>query len=107
KGDVEARGDVDLEVLERYVNAFETANLDALVALFHQDMRTAMPPSPTWVLGRDANDRFYRRMFGNIVPGQFRHLRIGANGQPSLAYYRPHEPGGPHLLSALSARNRL
>jgi RNA polymerase sigma-70 factor (ECF subfamily) len=96
-----SHADVDPEVLERYVSAFETANLDALVALFHQDMRTTMPPAPTWVSGRDANIRFYRNMFGTIVPGQFRHLRIGANGQPALAYYRPHTAGGRHLLSAI------
>jgi RNA polymerase sigma-70 factor (ECF subfamily) len=40
-------------------------------------------------------------MFGSIVPGQFRHLRIGANGQPALAFYRPAAPGAPHTLSAI------
>jgi len=83
------------------VRAFEEANLDALVALFHEDMRTTMPPAPTWVAGRAANERFYRLMFGSIVPGQFRHLRIGANGQPALAFYRPASPGAPHTLAAI------
>ncbi|WP_437954001.1 nuclear transport factor 2 family protein [Sorangium sp. So ce296] len=50
----------------QYVRAFEEANLDALVALFHEDMRTTMPPAPTWVSGRAANERFYRLMFGSI-----------------------------------------
>jgi RNA polymerase sigma-70 factor (ECF subfamily) len=96
-----AHAEVDENVLERYVRAFEDADLDALVALFHQDMRTTMPPAPTWVAGRAANERFYRSMFGRILPGEFQHVRVGANGQPALAFYRPASPGAPHQLSAI------
>ena len=99
--DVAAHAEVDRDLLEQYVRAFEEANLDALVALFHEDMRTTMPPAPAWVAGRAANERFYRVMFGSLVPGQFRHLRIGANGQPALAFYRPASPGAPHTLAAI------
>jgi RNA polymerase sigma-70 factor, ECF subfamily len=99
--DVAAHAEVDEAVLEQYVRAFEDANLDALVALFHADMRTTMPPAPTWVAGRAANARFYRTMFGSLVPGQFRHLRIAANGQPALAFYRPASQGAPHTLAAI------
>lgn len=99
--DVAAENEVDMRVLEQYVGAFEAANLDALIALFHQDMRTTMPPAPTWVSGRDANERFYRRMFGAIQPGQFRHRPIGINGRPGLAFYRPATPGGPKELAAI------
>jgi RNA polymerase sigma-70 factor (ECF subfamily) len=98
---IAAHAEVDEKLLEQYVRAFEEANLDALVALFHEDMRTTMPPVPAWVAGRAANERFYRLMFGSIVPGQFRHLRIGANGQPALAFYRPASPGAPHTLAAI------
>jgi RNA polymerase sigma-70 factor (ECF subfamily) len=99
--DIAAQAEVDQELLARYVRAFEEANLDALVALFHQDMRTTMPPAPTWVAGRAANERFYRLMFGNLTPGRFRHLHIGANGQPALAFYRPEPTGGPRRLHAI------
>lgn len=92
--------EVDEKLLEQYVRAFEDANLDALIALFHEDMRTTMPPASTWVAGRAANERFYRMMFGTIVPGQFRHLHIGANGQRALAFYRQ-APTGPHVLAAI------
>ena len=98
---IAAHTKVDSALLEQYVRAFEEANLDALVALFHVDMRTTMPPAPTWVSGRAANEAFYRLMFGNLVPGQFRHLRIGANGQPALAFYRPASAGAPHALAAI------
>lgn len=99
--DIAAHAEVDRALLEEYVRAFEAANLDAIVALFHDDMRTTMPPAPTWVAGRTANERFYRVMFGSMIPGEFRHLRIGANGQPALAFYRPASPGAPHRLSAI------
>lgn len=98
---VARHAEVDEAVLVEYVHAFEDANLDAIVALFHDEVRTTMPPVPLWVAGRAANDRFYRRMFGKLVPGQFRHLRIGANGAPALAFYRPLAPGAPHTLMAL------
>ena len=92
---------VDQQLIDRYMRAFEEANLDALVALFHADMRTTMPPSPTWIFGRAQNERFYRSMFGKLVPGWFRHLPIAANGQPALAFYRPESPGSIHTLHAI------
>lgn len=99
---IAAHATVDEQVLERYIRAFEDANLDALVELFHEEMRTTMPPVPVWIAGRAANTRFYQRLFGSIVPGQFRHIRIAANGQPALAFYRPEPPGtSPHVLAAI------
>jgi RNA polymerase sigma-70 factor (TIGR02960 family) len=98
---IAAHAHVDEELLERYVRAFEEANLDAIVALFHDDMRTTMPPAPIWIAGRVENERFYRRLFGSLVPGHFRHLRTRANGQSALAFYRPDAPGAPHTLHAI------
>jgi len=98
---VARHAEVDEALLGQYVRAFEEANLDAVLALFHNEMRTTMPPVPLWVAGREANDRFYRRMFGSLRPQQFRHLRIGANGVPALAFYQPVSPGAPHTLSAI------
>jgi RNA polymerase sigma-70 factor (ECF subfamily) len=100
-GAIRARPEVDEAIVARYVRAFEEANLDALIALLHDEVRTTMPPVPLWVAGRAANERFYRRMFGNLQPGHFRHLRIGANGLPALAFYRPGSPGAPHTLAAI------
>lgn len=99
--DIAATSRVDPHLLEQYVRAFEEANLDALVALFHENIRTTMPPAPTWVAGRATNERFYRQMFGKIVPRQFLHLPIFANGQPALAFYRPRAAGAPHELAAI------
>jgi RNA polymerase sigma-70 factor (ECF subfamily) len=98
---VARHAEVDEAVLAQYVHAFEEANLDAIVALFHDELRTTMPPVPLWIAGRAANDRFYRRLFVNLLAGQYRHLRVNANGAPALAFYRPASPGAPHTLSAI------
>jgi RNA polymerase sigma-70 factor (ECF subfamily) len=98
---IAAHAEVDEQVLHQYVRAFEDADLDAIVALFHAEIRTTMPPAPTWIAGHTANERFYRAMFGRITPGEFRHLHIAANGRPALAFYRPQSPGAPHTLSAI------
>jgi RNA polymerase sigma-70 factor (ECF subfamily) len=92
---------IDEALLARYVAAFEEANMDSLVALLHEDVKTTMPPSPTWIAGRAANEAFYRHMFGATKPGTLRHLRISANGQPAFAFYRPSTPCGRHALHAI------
>ncbi len=91
---------IDEALLERYVRAFEESNIDALVALFHDDVRTAMPPSPTWFAGRAANETFYRFMFPAVSDKIVRILRTSANGQPALAFYRA-PVGEPLLLGAI------
>ena len=98
---IAAHSQVDEQLLRRYVDAFEAANLDAIVALFHADIRTTMPPLPIWLAGHAENERFYRRLFADLVPGQFRHVYIGANGQPALAFYRPASSAAPHTLHAI------
>jgi RNA polymerase sigma-70 factor, ECF subfamily len=98
---VARHAEVDEALLAQYVRAFEEANLDAIVALFHEELRTTMPPVPLWVSGRAANDRFYRRVFGDLLAGEYRHLRVGANGTPALAFYRRPAPRAPHTLAAI------
>jgi RNA polymerase sigma-70 factor (ECF subfamily) len=93
--------EVDEALLEHYIRAFEEADLDAIVALFHDDLRTTMPPVPVWVAGRVANERFYRRTFASLVRGEYHHLHTGANGQPALAFYRRPPTGGAHKLAAI------
>ncbi len=92
---------VDEALLERYVRAFEEVNIDALVALFHDDVRTAMPPSPAWFEGRAANETFFRRMLVGPDHLVMRAVRTRANGQSALGFYRS-RPGEPLLLRAIS-----
>ncbi len=96
---------VDLRLLEQYVRAFEEANFDALVALFHE-VACATPCRRRQPGSRARRQRaLHRRMFGSIVPRQFLHLRIAANGQPALAFYRPRAAGAHAVPVSDSARH--
>ncbi len=76
----ESLGEVDREVLARYVRAVAEADLDEMLALIHADMQTTMPPSPTWIAGRADNVEFYRRMFAQWPRGLAAVVPIGVNG---------------------------
>lgn len=81
-------------LLDRYVDAFERYDLDALTALMREDVTMAMPPFAlwlrgpaavrAWMLGRGAKCRGSR-----LVPA-------AANGQPAFGHYTPGAPGEPY-----------
>ena len=48
------------QLLERYVRAFEAYDVDALVALLHEDATMAMPPYQWWLRGRAAIEAVLR-----------------------------------------------
>jgi RNA polymerase sigma-70 factor (ECF subfamily) len=82
-----ALGDQRLtELVEVYVDAWERADIDAVVALLAQDAVIAMPPLPTWYRGRDAVAAFLAR---RLPPGEsrWRLLPISANGQVAFGQY--------------------
>jgi len=88
--DVDARATVD-----RYVAAFEAADVTALVGLLAHDAVLEMPPMLNWYVGRDHYGRFIARVFASRGPG-WRMLPLAANGQPGVAAYAPDEGG--HVL---------
>jgi len=77
-------GAVDRALLERYVRAWEKRDLDAIIALLHDDVTLSMPPSPTWIAGRADVARF----FTNKVTHAFRASLVDANGRTGAAFYR-------------------
>jgi RNA polymerase sigma-70 factor (ECF subfamily) len=97
----ETVGPVDEALVARYVRAFEDGDIDAIVATLHADVRTTMPPIPTWVEGLAANALFYRRMFDKLAPGRIRMLPTTANGLPALGFYRPAGPDARRTLHAI------
>ncbi len=44
--------ETDRELLERYIDAFESYDLEALTALIHEDATQSMPPYDLWLSGR-------------------------------------------------------
>jgi RNA polymerase sigma-70 factor (ECF subfamily) len=97
----ESVGPIDEAVVLRYVRAFEEGNIDEIVAVLHEDVRTVMPPLPVWLEGFAANEVFYRRMFSNVRPGRIRFLPTTANGQTAFGFYRPDTPDAPPTLHAI------
>jgi RNA polymerase sigma-70 factor, ECF subfamily len=91
------------ETIERYIRAFEAADVDALVALLTDDAVLEMPPVPLWYAGRADYGRFIARVFA-LRGGGWRMLPTSANGQPALAAYCPDDGGvlRLHTLQVLS-----
>jgi RNA polymerase sigma-70 factor (ECF subfamily) len=72
-------------LLERYVRAWESADLERFVALLKEDAVYSMPPWREWYRGRDAIFGF----FSAVWPAYrgFRLVEVGANLQPAFALY--------------------
>jgi RNA polymerase sigma-70 factor (ECF subfamily) len=96
----ESAGGIDEALLARYVRAYEEANVDALVALFHEDVTTSMPPYAAWIAGRAPNEEFYRFMLAK-GPSGAHIVQTRANARPALAFYRPDGPSEPLRLRAI------
>ncbi len=85
---------VDRALLERYVRVWETSDLDAIIALLHEEVVLSMPPHPTWLQGRDAVARFFAHRVRNAVEAhRFRTLSLEANGSGAVAFYRKGDDG--------------
>jgi RNA polymerase sigma-70 factor (ECF subfamily) len=80
------------ELLERYVQAFERYDVDALSALLREDVAFNMPPIALWLQGPDAVRAFLRGP-GAGCRGS-RLVPTAACGSPAFAQYKPHADGG-------------
>jgi RNA polymerase sigma-70 factor (ECF subfamily) len=99
-GEITEPGDPEVRaVIERYVRAFEAADVPALVRLLADEAVLEMPPVPLWYRGRGDYGRFMRRVFEMRGTG-WGVRRLSANGQPAFAAYAP-EPGSGHRLHTL------
>jgi RNA polymerase sigma-70 factor (ECF subfamily) len=79
-------------LLDRYIEAFETADANALQHLLCRDATLEATPFVTWFAGNDTCVPYLRlRVMGS--PGDWRMLATRANGQPAaVAYTR--DPSG-------------
>jgi RNA polymerase sigma-70 factor, ECF subfamily len=95
-------GEVDQELLARYVAAFQAYDMDALTSLIHEDATQSMPPFDMWLSGRD--DIFTWWWGPGIGCRGSRVLPVGtANGSPAFGQYKPSPDGGyePWALQVL------
>ncbi|MGF6888330.1 RNA polymerase sigma-70 factor (TIGR02960 family) [Nocardia sp. GAS34] len=89
-------------LLDRYVSAFETADVDQLIAVLTEDARWEMPPIATWFAGRDTVLAFLAKQMRMIGPTRL--VATSANGQPAFAVYARGRDGEyhPHALHVLT-----
>jgi RNA polymerase sigma-70 factor (ECF subfamily) len=83
------------QLLNHFVEAWETADVTGLVALLKEDATFAMPPSPSWYQGTTAIGIFSAAtvfcddgMFSGNASGRWRLVRTNANSAPAFAQYQ-------------------
>jgi RNA polymerase sigma-70 factor (ECF subfamily) len=95
-------------LLDRYVETWETRDLDGLIALLKSDAVLSMPPFREWFAGREAIRGFFDYAWTTRGYAGFRLLPTGANGQPAFALYsRAHDSTEfhAHSLQVLTLRD--
>jgi RNA polymerase sigma-70 factor, ECF subfamily len=83
------------DLVERFIDAFERADVDAIVALLAEDATFAMPPYASWYMGRDAIADSW--LMPGAPAGGLRYLPTRANGQLALGTYGL-DPEGKRFL---------
>ena len=78
-------------IVAKFVRAYQSADLGALVALLTDDVFISMPPMPFEYEGRDVAARFFASIFG--AGRRFDLVPTRANGQPAFGAYL-HTPSG-------------
>lgn len=75
-------------LLERYLQAWETEDVDGLVALMKEDATFTMPPSPSWYLGREAiRTLLTTQAFAPLAQNRWHFSPTSVNGCPAFAVY--------------------
>jgi RNA polymerase sigma-70 factor (ECF subfamily) len=72
-------------IVAKFARAWESADLDALVALLTDDVFIAMPPEPFGYEGRDLVTRYCTRQFA--ADRRYGLVPTRANGQPAFGAY--------------------
>ncbi len=78
--------------VDRYVEAFEAADVARLVELVSADVVLEMPPVPLWYRGAADYGRFIARVFEMRGP-RWRMVRYSANTEPAVAAYCADDEG--------------
>jgi RNA polymerase sigma-70 factor (ECF subfamily) len=83
--------DADLDLVHRYVEAFERYDMEALTRLLHEDVVMSMPPYEMWLRGPQAvSDWMLGRGIG--CRGS-RMVATAASGSPAFGQFRCSGPG--------------
>ena len=93
---LDALGDEHVrEIVDRFMEAWESSDVEGIRALLTADCVLAMPPYAEWFDGRDAVTEFLPR--GPLQPGhRWKLVPTQANGQPALGGYYADDAGALH-----------
>ena len=80
------------ELLDRYVDAFERYDMEALTSLIHEDATQSMPPFDLWLAGRDDILSWWVGPGGGCRGSRVIPV-IAANGAPAFGQYKPRDSG--------------
>jgi RNA polymerase sigma-70 factor, ECF subfamily len=97
-----ALGDGELRaIVDGYIEAWERADVDAVVAMLAEEAAFAMPPEATWFRGRDAIATFVAEH--PLAPGiRWRVVPTRANGQLAFGHYMWDANAGAFLAHGIS-----
>jgi len=89
------------EIVDRYVDAWERNDVEAVVDMLAEDAAIAMPPLASWFGPREKFEEFLRfsPMSGDW---DWKAIRTQANGQPALGYYTFNPETGAYERFALN-----
>jgi RNA polymerase sigma-70 factor, ECF subfamily len=94
-----ALGDERLgEMVERYSEALEQGDVDALLGMLTEDATWSMPPLPNWYRGQEAVAGFLHKGPFTV---RWRHVPTRANGQPAVGCYMWDEESRTYRAFAL------
>ena len=80
------------QLLGRYVDAFESYDMDALVALLHEDATLSMPPYALWMRGHVDIRRWHLETGAGCRGSKL--IPVSANGLGAFGQYKPDAGGG-------------
>jgi len=88
------------DLLDRFVAAFTTLDVDAIIALMTDDAWVRMPPLPFEYRGTESLRRFFAAL-RPVHSGYTRMVPVGANRQPAWGGYQPDPVTGGLRLSSI------
>jgi RNA polymerase sigma-70 factor (ECF subfamily) len=83
-------------LLDAYVRAFETAEVQVLIAMLRADATLELVPDRAWFAGKEVCSPVLSGAVGN--PGDWRMERTISNGQPAVAAHLQGQPFGVAVL---------
>lgn len=99
------------DLLDRYMHAWESADIEGIVALLTDDATFPMPPFPVWIQGKSLIQAFINStILSGEAQNRWKLIPIRANGQPGCAFYQIDEHTRtyhPFALQVLTIENDL